>query len=230
MLENYRATTSVQEIKDIIEKSNKGDETFLWLTVQRKRVKYNIANFEIDDDAVEFSFNIDSTAKNHLHARESYYIKLDYDSSAFKVFVVSITQNRVTCILPDKVLSIEKRKQKRLSCTNGESNKITLKVESEIMKNSFQDFDFKVLDFSKSGLAIILNHYQMKQFSKVSGKIVISAIDEFKLNSPLEIEVLYFKQMIFKKNGTSQKHFRIGIRYLKQLDTDLFLQMKSTFL
>lgn len=230
MLENYRATTSVQEIKDIIEKSQKGEETFLWVTVDRERVKYNIANFEINEDLSEFSFNIDSTAKRHLRPRGSFYVKLDYDQSAFKVFIISITSNKVTCNLPEKVLSIEKRKQKRLTCTNSEKNKVTLKVESEFMKNSFQDFRFKVLDFSKGGLAIILNEYQMKQFSKVSGKIQLSAIDEFKLTEPVEIEVLYFKQLIFKINGTAQKHFRIGIRSINDLDSDIFLKMKTTFL
>lgn len=230
MLENYRATTAVDEIISIIEKSHRGEETFMWLTLNKQRVKYKIGNLNVDPDYFQLSFNIEKSAKEHLRPHKSYYLKLDYDSSAFKVFVVSINNDLITCSLPDKVLSIEKRRQKRISCKPTQENVVTVKIESEVMKNSFQDFRFRIMDFSKWGFAMILTKEQMKNFSKSEGKVLLSSLKDEKLQTPIDLDVLYFKQMVSKKGPTTKVLFRIGLKFKNAIPSELLLKFKSTFL
>ena len=229
MLDNYRAATSIEEVISIVKKAQKSDDTFLWINDEGSRKSFMIADFNVNEEFFQFTFKIDRQAFEHIETMNSYYIKVDYDMSAFKVFIVSIDDNTVTCSLPDKILSLEKREKMRTKCKASNESLVSLKIENELMKDTYQEFEFRILDYSNGGIGIVLLEEQMRNFSKISGNVFLTKLKDHLLAERLRIDPIYFKKIKVNKKGVKKTFYRIGFMFDETLPKNVLSLFKATF-
>lgn len=222
MLNEYRTVTSLEEVISIIRKSKQGQNTFLWMSSSTdKRLRFPVGNFKLDKKKMQFTVHIDASAKEYVKKESFYYLKLDYDVSAFKVYVLDYSGQTLTCSIPDKVLSVEKREKGRKKIELSVEKEVSLKLENELIRDSFQEFNYMLIDYSSGGIGLLLLEDQMRIFSKQKGDILLSKVGEHPLNTPVALEPVYYKKVNQEVNGKEKVFYRVGFEFDENATPDL---------
>lgn len=219
--ENYRSTKEYREILRILQNSGSHKDNFLWQNFDTLRQITSIKNLEIDFVAREVTAFLDP-AVTVLDSSRSFFIKLDYKGSIFKVDSYKIEKNLVRFSFPKLIKTLELRGYKRYCLDPKNENLVCLKVSRTETKELSTEFFIRVLDISYNGLGLLisdLNHSFLNQHKSV----LITQIGSNKLSQPIKGEVLYLSDDFdssYCKRKYRQKKF--GLKLFSYIPETIF--------
>ncbi|MCT4643082.1 MAG: hypothetical protein N4A33_12395 [Bacteriovoracaceae bacterium] len=217
MLENYRHSENAKEILSILKRSSGSEQSYMWVNLDGKRYKYEVINLEVNDEFFLMTMELESEKKRYFKAGNTYFLKLNYDHTVFKVHVISVVNNIITCQIPQQVFTIEKRHAPRVLIDASDYITVSIAIGSEIMPGSLQEFNFRIRDYSKGGFCLVLYKKDHLELLTDSSSMYLTKINESLIRSKIMAKIAFVKRIKFKENGRIKSGFKVGIELNKPL-------------
>ena len=213
MTATYREPESKKELYSLFNRDN-CEGAFVWLMRGERRVTLPIEAMELNLHSemlyliLEDEFQYDG--QNFI------YIYHPFRKTISKARYIAHHEKHLSVMIPENVKTLDTRLMPRFKFKPADEKFVTIKFESELMKNSSQELKCPLIDLSQNGMAICVTH-ENREFVRNSQYLELTHLGKIPLPKPIRIENVYMKPFSFKLRGRKVVANRAGFSLNSQL-------------
>lgn len=213
MTAKYREPESKKELYSLFNRDN-CEGAFIWMMDGEQRVTIPIEAMEINlhSETVNLILEKNFTIDNQPFV----YIYHPFRKTISKARYIAHHEKHLSVLIPDSVRTLDTRLMPRFKFKPADEKFVTIRFESELMKNSSQELKCQLIDLSQNGLAICVTH-KNRDFVKNSQFLELTHLGKIPLPKPIRIENVYMRPFSFKLRGRKVVANRAGFSLNSQL-------------
>lgn len=212
---SYVKTNVRENIFDIIKRSSIMGQSLMWQNIDDEKKAYEIEKIELNQKIHTLFLYLKEKTKFDIAS--PIYIKLSHRETIFKAKFLAHFEEVVSIEIPKEMMTKENRADPRHRFKMIDKANVTLSYEINLIKSSWQNIDFTLLDLGPGGFSLICNEKMAKLLSTVK-RFYVDAFKTRKLEEPIEASFVYSQTGKYKIHGKIVTQNRVGFKFHKRLN------------
>ena len=206
MTGTYREPESKKELYSLFNREN-CEGAFVWLMRGQRRVTIPIEAMELNLHSETLYLVLE---EDYVFEGETFiYIYHPFRKTISKARYIAHHEKHLSVLIPDSVRTLDTRIMPRFKFKPADEKFVTIRIESELMKNTSQELKCQLIDISQNGLAICVTH-KNREYVKNSEVLELTHLGKIPLPKPIKIENVYMRPFSFKFRGRKVVANRAG--------------------